>query len=91
MVRARSHRTFNDSLGVTTSTREEEGRVDKVGHSPERAGQEESQEQLPPHKNQEILHSLQGATVFSSLDACGAYQAVRIEPGSQVCTALISL
>ena len=31
---------------------------------------------------QEILHSLQGATVFSSLDACGAYQEVRIEPGS---------
>ena len=29
---------------------------------------------------QEILHSLQGATVFSSLDACGAYHAVRIEP-----------
>ena len=31
---------------------------------------------------QEILHSLQGATMFSSLDACGAYHAVRIEPGS---------
>ena len=31
---------------------------------------------------QEILHSLQGDTVFSSLDACGAYHAVRIEPGS---------
>ena len=30
---------------------------------------------------QEILHSLQGAMVFSSLDACGAYHAVRIEPG----------
>ena len=29
---------------------------------------------------QEILHSLQGATVFSSLDACGAYLTVRIEP-----------
>ena len=27
---------------------------------------------------QEILHSLQGATVFSSLDASGAYHAVRI-------------
>ena len=31
---------------------------------------------------QEILHSLQVATVFSSLDACGAHHAVRIEPGS---------
>ena len=28
---------------------------------------------------QEILHSLQGATIFLSLDACGAYHAVRIE------------
>ena len=39
---------------------------------------------------QEILHSLQGVTLFSSLDACGAYHAVRIEPGSQVCKAFIS-
>ena len=31
---------------------------------------------------QEIIHSSQGATVFSSLDACGAYHAVRIESGS---------
>ena len=30
---------------------------------------------------QEILHSLKGATVFSSLDACGAYHAVRIDMG----------
>ena len=28
--------------------------------------------------------------MFSSLDACGAYHAVRIEPSSGVCTALIS-
>ena len=39
---------------------------------------------------QEILHSLQGATVMLSLDACRAYHAVRIEPGSQACTAFIS-
>ena len=39
---------------------------------------------------QEILRSLQGATVFSSLDACGAYHAVRIEPGSRPFTAFIS-
>ena len=39
---------------------------------------------------QEILHSLQGATVFSSLDTCGAYHAVRIEPGKCACTAFIS-
>ena len=39
---------------------------------------------------QEILHSLQGATVFSSLDACGVCHALRIEPCSQACTAFIS-
>ena len=36
------------------------------------------------------LHSLKGTRVFSSLDAFGAYHAVRIKPGSLVCTALIS-
>ena len=30
----------------------------------------------------EILHSLQGTNMFSSLDTHGAYHAVRIEPGS---------
>ena len=39
---------------------------------------------------QKILHSLQGATVFSSLDACGAYHAVRMEPRSRACKAFIS-
>ena len=39
---------------------------------------------------QEILHSLQEAIVFSSLDACGAYHAVRIKPGSRGCTSFIS-
>ena len=29
--------------------------------------------------------------MFSSLDACGAYYAVRIEPGSRACTEIISL
>ena len=29
--------------------------------------------------------------MFSSLDACGVYHAVRIEPGSRACTAYISL
>ena len=40
---------------------------------------------------QERLHSLQGTTVFSSLDACGAYHAVRIEPGSHAYTAFVLL
>ena len=38
----------------------------------------------------EILHSLQVATVFSSLDASGAYHAVRIKPGSRAYMAFIS-
>ena len=37
---------------------------------------------------QEISHSLQGATVFLSLDTCRAYNAVRIE--CVQCTAFIS-
>ena len=28
--------------------------------------------------------------MFSSLDTCGAYHAVRIKPGSRTCTAFIS-
>ena len=43
----------------------------------------------PLTTTQEILHSLLGATLFSSLDAYEAYHAVRIKPGSQVCTANI--
>ena len=39
---------------------------------------------------QEILHSLQGTTMFSVMDACGAYNAARIKPGSRACTAFIS-
>ena len=39
---------------------------------------------------QKILHSLQGATVFLSLDTCGGYHAVRIEPGRHACMAFIS-
>ena len=60
-----------------------------MGHRTERAEQAVSQRQLPPHKYTGDLHSLQGATVFSSLD-CGAYHTERIEPGSQACTAFIS-
>ena len=39
---------------------------------------------------QEILDSLQGATMFSSLEACGAYHTLRIESESQACKAFIS-
>ena len=47
-------------------------------------------ESYPLMNIQEILHSLQGDTVFSSLDACGAYHAVKIKLGSRVFTAFIS-
>ena len=49
-----------------------------------------SKDSYPLTNIQEILHSVQGATVFSSLDPCGAYHAVRIEPVSRACTAFIS-
>ena len=39
---------------------------------------------------QENLQKLKGATVFSSLDAAGAYHAVVIEPYTRDCTAFIS-
>ena len=44
----------------------------------------------PLTKVYEILHSLHGATVFSSLDVCRAYPAVRIKPGSHASTEFIS-
>ena len=48
-------------------------------------------ENYPLTNIQELFHILQGAMVFSSLDACGAYHAVRIEPCSHAYTAFISL
>ena len=44
----------------------------------------------PLRNIQEILRSLKGAKVFSSPDACRAYHAVRIKPGSRACTAFVS-
>ena len=89
MVGARSHRTFSESLGVATSTSEEEGRTDEVTDLRE-LNKQSIKDSYPLTNIQEILHSLQGATMFSSLDAHGAYHAVRIEPGSRACTAFIS-
>ena len=39
---------------------------------------------------QENLQKLKGAKIFTSIDACGAYQAIQIEEGSRDCTAFIS-
>ena len=47
-----------------------------MGYGPE--GTEQAHN-YPFTNIQEILHSLQGATLFSSLDTCGAYHKVRIE------------
>ena len=77
-------------MGVPTSTGEEEGLADEMGHKPERSEQAEVKDSYPLTNIQEILHSLQGATVFLSLDAWRVYHTVRIEPGSQAFTAFIS-
>ena len=69
-------------MGITASTCEEEGRTDQMGHRSKRLNKQTVKDNYPLTNIQEILHSLQGATVFSSLDAFGAYYAVRIEPGS---------
>ena len=37
VVRARKDQTFSESLGIATSTREEEGRTDEIGHRSKRA------------------------------------------------------
>ena len=39
---------------------------------------------------QENLQKLKGATIFTSIDTCGAYHAIQIEEGSRDCTAFIS-
>ena len=39
---------------------------------------------------QENLQKLKGAKIFTSIDACGAYQAIQIEEGSRDCIAFIS-
>ena len=88
MVRARSDLTFSESLGIAASSREEEGQRDEMDHR--KLNKQMVKDSCLLTNIQEILHSLQGTTVFSSRDACGAYHAVRIKPGSLVCMAFIS-
>ena len=91
MVRAKCHRTFSECLSILTSTGEEEGQTDKVGHRPKRAEQADGQGQLPHHKHTgDLKQSARCYTVFLSLDACGTYHTVRIKLGSRACTAFIS-
>ena len=40
-------------------------------------------------KDSYLITNIQGATVFSSLDACEAYHAVKIKPRNQACRAFI--
>ena len=61
-----------------------------MGHKSKKLNEQTIKDNYPLTNILEILHSLQGATVFSSLDAWGVYQAVRIKPGGRACTALIS-
>ena len=90
MVGARSHQTFSESLGVTISTvKKKDGRTRWVKDLRELNKQTIKDSYLLTTM-QEILHNLQGATVFLSQDAFGAYHAVRIEPGNRPCTAFIS-
>ena len=90
MVRARSDRTFSESLGITTSSGRKKDRPTRWVTDLRELNKQMVKDSYPLTNIQEILHSLQGYTVFSSLDACGAYHAVIIKPGSRVCTAFIS-
>ena len=90
MVGTRSDRAFYQPLGFTVGARKEERWTNEMGNGPERINRQTVKDSYPLTNIQEILHSLKGVTVFSSLDACGAYHAVRIEPSSRACTAFIS-
>ena len=75
-------------MGITASTHEEEQPrwvTDLI-----EINKWTVKDSYPLQNIQEILHSLQGATVLYSLDSCGAYHAERIEPGSQACIEFIS-
>ena len=90
MVGTRSDRTFGEPLGVSSgTTKKKDGRTRWVTDLRE-LNKETVKDSYPLTNIQEILHSLKGATVFSSLDACGAYHAVSIKPGSYPCTAFFS-
>ena len=90
MAGARSQQTFSEFLGVATCTSgEKDGRTRWVTDLGE-LNKQTVKDSYPLTNILEILHSLQGATEFSSLDACGAYHAVRIKPGSQAFTAFFS-
>ena len=73
----KSNGTFSESLSVAIGTCKEEGWEVKVGHSTDlrELNMQTVKDSYPLTNIQDILHSLQGATVFSSLDACGVERA----------------
>ena len=90
VVGARSDWTFIESMGIAANTvKKKDGQTRWVKDLRE-LNKQRVKDSYPLTNIQEILHSLQGPTVFSSLDACGAYHAVCIEHGSPACTAFIS-
>ena len=90
MVKTRDNRTFNKPLGAPlVPVKKKDGLTRWVTDLME-LNKQTVKDSYPLTNIQKILHSLQGAKVFSSLDACGAYHAVRIESGSCACTAFIS-
>ena len=89
MIRAKSDRTYSESLGITTSTGEEERQKDKMVTDLRELNKQTVKDSYPFTNIQEILHSLQGTTLFSSLDACWTYHTVRIEHSSRACMAFI--
>ena len=91
MVGTRGNRiSISPWVSLLVLAREEERRKDEVGYISKRIEKADSQGQLSIDKYSRNPYSLQGTTVFSSLDACRAYHAVRIEPGSHAFTAFIS-
>ena len=82
MVRARRDRTFSESLGIVLRPVKEKDKQTRWVTDLRELNKQTVKDSYLVMDIQEILHSLQGTTVFFSLDACGAYHAVRINPSS---------
>ena len=89
MVRTRSDRTFSEPWGVLVPVKKKDGQTRWVTDLRE-LNKQTVNDSYPLTNIQEILNNLQGATGFSSLDACVAYHAVIMEPDSRACAAFIN-
>ena len=90
MVGTRGNQTIHQSVGLAIGAVKKKDEWTRWVMDLRELNKQTVKDSYPSTNIQEILHSLKGATVFSSLDACGAYHAVQIEPGSRACTAFIS-